>query len=59
MQNDVYLWLVGTLFLWFLLAIYFDNVVPNISGVRKPFLYFLKPGYWTGEGGDESEGNLV
>ncbi|XP_010547807.1 PREDICTED: ABC transporter A family member 2 [Tarenaya hassleriana] len=53
--NDVYLWLVGTFFLWFVLAIYFDNIVPNASGVRKSVFYFLKPGYWTGKGGNRVE----
>ncbi|KAF3436036.1 hypothetical protein FNV43_RR23128 [Rhamnella rubrinervis] len=53
--NDIYKWLVGTFFLWFILAIYLDNVNPNVSGVRKPLLYFLKPGYWTGKGGNKVE----
>ncbi|KAK6924975.1 ABC transporter-like, ATP-binding domain [Dillenia turbinata] len=53
--NDIYIWLVSTFFLWFLLAIYFDNIIPNSSGVRKSLFYFLKPGYWTGRGGDKVE----
>ncbi|KAF5734706.1 ABC transporter A family member 2-like [Tripterygium wilfordii] len=51
--NDIYLWLVSLFFVWFVLALYFDNVIPNASGVRRSTLYFLKPGYWTGKGGDK------
>ncbi|EEF52143.1 abc transporter, putative [Ricinus communis] len=53
--NDVYIWLVATFFFWFVLAIYFDNIFPNANGVRKSLFYFLKPGYWTGKGGNKSE----
>ncbi|XP_015077839.1 ABC transporter A family member 2-like [Solanum pennellii] len=50
-MHDVYILLVKTFFFWLVLAIYFDNIIPNISGVRKSKLYFLYPGYWTGNGG--------
>lgn len=50
------MWLVATFFLWFVLAIYFDNILPNVSGVRKSVFYFLKPGYWTGKAGNKVEG---
>ncbi|KAI3884200.1 hypothetical protein MKX03_025665 [Papaver bracteatum] len=42
---------------WFLLALYLDNVIPNSSGVRKSYIYFLNPGYWTGSsaGGGTSD----
>uniref|UniRef100_A0A1J3GNC3 ABC transporter A family member 2 n=1 Tax=Noccaea caerulescens TaxID=107243 RepID=A0A1J3GNC3_NOCCA len=53
--NDIYLWLIGTFFLWFVLALYFDNIIPNASGVRKSVFYFLNPGYWTGKGGNRVE----
>ncbi|KAH1254766.1 ABC transporter A family member 2 [Glycine max] len=33
--DDIYKWLAATFFLWFVLAIYFDNIIPNASGVRK------------------------
>ncbi|KAF8005573.1 hypothetical protein BT93_K0001 [Corymbia citriodora subsp. variegata] len=57
--NDIYKWLVATFFVWFILAIYFDNIIPNASGVRKPILYFLNPGYWTGKGGSKvKEGGI-
>lgn len=53
--NDIYLWLIGTFFLWIVLAIYFDNIIPNAFGVRKSIFYFLRPGYWTGKGGNKVE----
>ncbi|KAJ8764040.1 hypothetical protein K2173_004931 [Erythroxylum novogranatense] len=46
--NDVYMWLTSTFFLWLALAIYLDNILPNASGVGKPYFFFLMPGYWTG-----------
>ncbi|XP_040989213.1 ABC transporter A family member 2-like isoform X2 [Juglans microcarpa x Juglans regia] len=51
--DDIYKWLVATFLLWFALAIYFDNIIPNASGVRKSVFYFLNPGYWTGRGGSK------
>ncbi|XP_061353107.1 ABC transporter A family member 2-like isoform X3 [Gastrolobium bilobum] len=51
--NDIYIWLLVTFILWFVLAIYFDNIIPNASGVRKSMLYFLNPGYWMGKGGQK------
>ncbi|KAF5459766.1 hypothetical protein F2P56_019686 [Juglans regia] len=51
--DDIYKWLVATFLLWFVLAIYFDNIIPNASGVRKSVFYFLNPGYWTGRGGSK------
>ncbi|KAB2055398.1 hypothetical protein E1A91_A11G036400v1 [Gossypium mustelinum] len=56
--NDIYIWLLATFIVWVVLAIYFDNIIPNASGVRKPILYFLRPGYWTGKGGKEKEGGV-
>lgn len=53
--ESIFKWLISTFFLWFILAIYFDNIVPNANGVRKPFLYFLNPSYWTGNGGITGE----
>ncbi|CAN4100428.1 unnamed protein product [Withania somnifera] len=52
-----YRWLIATFFLWLVLAIYLDNILPNSAGVRKPFYYFLKPGYWTGRGEENSKEN--
>lgn len=53
--NDIYIWLVATFFIWFILAVYFDNIIPNSSGVRKSVFYFLKPGYWIGRGDNKVE----
>ncbi|OVA13315.1 ABC transporter-like [Macleaya cordata] len=53
--DGIYRWLVCTFFVWFFLAIYLDNIIPNTSGVRKSLFYFLKPGYWSGKGGDKVE----
>ena len=58
-QNDIYIWLMATFFLWFLLAIYFDNIIPISSGESKNIFYLLKPGYWTGKGGNKVEGKLI
>ncbi|CAH1419862.1 unnamed protein product [Lactuca virosa] len=58
-MSDIYIWLVLTFILWVALAIYFDNIFPNSSGVRKPTFYFLNPGYWSGKGGDRvREGSI-
>uniref|UniRef100_M4D8X0 ABC transporter domain-containing protein n=1 Tax=Brassica campestris TaxID=3711 RepID=M4D8X0_BRACM len=51
----IYQWQVGSFLFWFVLAMYFDNIIPNASGVRKPIFYFLTPGYWTGKGGNKME----
>ncbi|KAG2679192.1 hypothetical protein I3760_11G039700 [Carya illinoinensis] len=57
--DDIYKWLVGTFLVWFILAIYFDNIIPNASGLRKSVLYFLNPGYWIGKGGSKvKEGGI-
>ncbi|XP_031273582.1 ABC transporter A family member 2-like [Pistacia vera] len=57
--NDIYMWLLATFFAWFLLAIYFDNIIANSAGVRKPMFYFLNPWYWTGKGGSKpAEGGI-
>ncbi|KAL7222981.1 hypothetical protein ACSBR1_024627 [Camellia fascicularis] len=57
--SEIYIWLISTFLLWFVLAIYFDNIIPNSSGVRKSVLYFLNPGYWTGKGGNKvAEGGI-
>ncbi|KAF8390226.1 hypothetical protein HHK36_024751 [Tetracentron sinense] len=53
--DGIYRWLMSTFLVWFILAIYFDNIFPNSSGVRKSLFYFLKPGYWTGKGGNKVE----
>ncbi|GAA0185277.1 ATP-binding cassette [Lithospermum erythrorhizon] len=52
-----YDWLMFNFFLWFILAIYLDNILPNQVGVRKSFMYFLMPSYWTGKGAKKSKGD--
>ncbi|XP_009629715.1 ABC transporter A family member 11-like [Nicotiana tomentosiformis] len=52
-----YRWLIATFFLWLILAIYLDNIIPNSAGVRKPLYYFLKPGYWRGRGEEKFKEN--
>ncbi|XP_021732657.1 ABC transporter A family member 2-like [Chenopodium quinoa] len=42
-------------YMWFVLALYFDNIIPNPYGVRKSVFYFLYPGYWTGKGGSKAQ----
>ncbi|KAI3987712.1 hypothetical protein MKX01_028446 [Papaver californicum] len=45
---DSFKWLLANFIVWFLLALYLDNVIPNSSGVRKSVIFFLNPSYWTG-----------
>uniref|UniRef100_A0A1S3XG68 ABC transporter A family member 11-like n=1 Tax=Nicotiana tabacum TaxID=4097 RepID=A0A1S3XG68_TOBAC len=52
-----YRWLIATFFLWLILAIYLDNIIPNSAGVSKPLYYFLKPGYWRGRGEEKYKEN--
>ncbi|PKI75137.1 hypothetical protein CRG98_004472 [Punica granatum] len=54
-QSDIYLWLAVEFFVWFILAIYLDNILPNASSSRKSVFYFLYPGYWTGSGESKME----
>lgn len=53
--NGMFKIYIATFFLWFVMAIYLDNIIPNSSGVRKSIFYFLNPGYWTGKGGNKIE----
>ncbi|KAI7986720.1 ABC transporter A family member 2 [Camellia lanceoleosa] len=49
----------ATFYIWFVLALYLDNRIPNSSGVRKSIIYFLNPGYWTGKGGNKVEDGSI
>lgn len=40
-------------FVQFLLALYFDNVLPKEFGIRQPWLYFLSKNYWMGKTNDK------
>ena len=44
--GEIYQWLVAEIFLFFALAVYFDNVYPNEYNNYRPFYYFLLPSYW-------------
>ncbi|PON34696.1 ABC transporter A, ABCA [Parasponia andersonii] len=57
--NDIYKWLVATFIIWLVLAIYFDNIMENEFGMRKPMFYILKPGYWTGRSGHKMEESSI
>ena len=43
-----YMWLIISFWFFLILGLYFDNVLPQAFGVRKPFYYFLLPSYWCG-----------
>ncbi|KAI3931363.1 hypothetical protein MKX01_040280 [Papaver californicum] len=49
-MDDTFKWLVANFFLWFLLALYLDNVIPFGSS-----FFVLNPRYWTGS----SEGSTT
>jgi len=55
-MDGILQWLTATFFLWFILAIYFDNVLPDVNGVGKSWFYFLKTSYWTGKASNQVEG---
>jgi len=40
------MWLIIDFFVYYILGIYLENVLPQTNGVRKPFYYFLTPQYW-------------
>lgn len=54
----IYLWLLALTVAFLVLAVYFDNVLPDVNGIRKPAWFFLVPSFWTGRaaGGSESTG---
>jgi len=39
-------YLIANISLYYIAALYLDNVLPNEYGNRKPFYYFLLPSYW-------------
>lgn len=41
-----YMWLIIDFFIYIVLGIYLENILPQATGVRKPFYYFLKPSFW-------------
>jgi ABC-type glutathione transport system ATPase component len=39
-------WLLENFALFFVLAVYLDNVLPSTHAIAKPFYFFLQPSYW-------------
>ncbi|MCO5597008.1 hypothetical protein L7F22_051080 [Adiantum nelumboides] len=54
-MEQIYKWLTATFFVWFFLALYFDNVLKDVNGVSKPWYYFLLPSYWTGRASSQAD----
>eukprot|EP00741_Cyanophora_paradoxa_P000093 tig00000057_g89.t1 len=48
-MNNTYQWLILDFFLYLVLALYLDNVIPSHYGQTKGPFYFLYPSYWTGK----------
>ena len=46
--DSVYNWLIADFFIYTILALYADNVLPSSFGVSRSPFYFLSPAYWTG-----------
>lgn len=46
--RDVYCWLMGDFFIYIIIALFLDNVLPDEMGVRKPVYFFLMPSFWLG-----------
>eukprot|EP01132_Coremiostelium_polycephalum_P010315 gene10315-12659_t len=44
--NTVYGWLIFDFFLFLILALYLDNVIPNIYGTSRGPFFLFKPSYW-------------
>lgn len=52
--------LVLDFFIYGLIGLYLDNVIPSATGVRQPFYFFLTKEYWTGEySGSEGTNNKI
>ncbi|GMH31524.1 hypothetical protein Nepgr_033367 [Nepenthes gracilis] len=54
--NGTLIWFTVAFFLWLMLALYLDNIIPGPNGVGKPIFYFLNPRYWTGKEGNWFDG---
>lgn len=53
-QSNCFKYLFVEFLLYTLLATYLDRVFPDVNGVRRPWLFFLYPSYWTGSKGGYS-----
>ncbi|KAL6073552.1 ABC transporter, ATPbinding domain containing protein [Balamuthia mandrillaris] len=47
--STIYGWLLLDFVIYWVLALYLDNVVPTEYGIRRPLHYFVTPSYWTGK----------
>lgn len=41
-------YLLINIVVYFIIGLYFDNIISNVYGNSKPFYYFLLPSYWFG-----------
>ena len=41
---------------YLVLALYFDNVLPDANGQRKSLFYFVYPSFWTGKSARTRDG---
>ncbi|XP_024017032.1 ABC transporter A family member 2 [Morus notabilis] len=57
--SEIFRWFVATFFLWSVLAIYLDNILPDEYGVRKSMFYFLNFRYWTGRAGNKDQDGAI
>ena len=48
--DEIFKWLTVEMFVFMLLAVYLDNIVPNEYNNYRPFYYFLDPSYWLTRG---------
>ncbi|CAI5527518.1 unnamed protein product [Closterium sp. Naga37s-1] len=54
----IYVWLLVLTIVYFILAVYLDNVLPDVNGIRKPCFFFLYPSFWTGRASGGEHGGL-
>lgn len=44
--SQIFVCLAAQCAVYMLLAVYVDNVLPDVNGARKPVFYFCYPSYW-------------
>ena len=54
--SNALIMLTVDIFLYGIIGLYLDNVIPNQNGVSKPFYYFLTCDYWRGKSKDKIHG---
>eukprot|EP00270_Netrium_digitus_P003854 TRINITY_DN1466_c0_g1_i1.p1 TRINITY_DN1466_c0_g1~~TRINITY_DN1466_c0_g1_i1.p1 ORF type:complete len:971 (+),score=291.84 TRINITY_DN1466_c0_g1_i1:469-3381(+) len=55
-MQGIFQYLLVLFAIYYLLAVYCDNIFPDPNGVHKPLYYFLLPSFWAGRGGKLREG---